>query len=203
MVEQEKTLVERARQGDLEAFNSLIMTYQNTAYNIAFRILGNHHDASDAIQEAFIKAFKAIRKFKGGSFKIWLLRIVTNACKDALRASKRKPTVSLYPSAPFAEGLEGELERTPFLASEENPENYAERQELARLVQKAIDTLPFDQKAVIVLADLEGLDYFEISEALGIPVGTVKSRLSRARAKVRDYLLAHEELLPSRYRLKP
>jgi RNA polymerase sigma-70 factor (ECF subfamily) len=201
MLEQEKNLVEKARQGDLEAFNSLITSYQNTAYNTAFRILGNHYDASDAVQEAFIKAFKAIRKFKGGSFKVWLLRIVTNACKDALRASKRRPTVPLYPSASTQEGLE--LERTPRLADEENPENYAERQELARLVQEAIDALPFDQKAVIVLADLEGLDYFEISETLGIPVGTVKSRLSRARAKVRDYLLTHEELLPSRYRLKP
>ncbi len=196
MIEQEKILVEKARQGDLEAFNSLIIAYQNTAYNTAFRILGNHHDASDAVQEAFIKAFKAMRKFKGGSFKIWLLRIVTNACKDALRASKRKPTVSLHP-----QGMEPD--RASFFVSEENPENYAERQELACLVQEAINTLPFDQKAVIVLSDLEGLDYTEISEALGIPVGTVKSRLSRARAKVRDYLLAHEELLPSRYRLKP
>jgi len=196
MFEEEKALVEKARQGDLAAFNSLISAYQNIAYNVAFRILGNHYDASDAVQEAFIKAFRAIHKFKGGSFKVWLLRIVTNACKDALRASKRKPTVPLSPQG-------RELESVPFSVNEENPENYAERHELARLVQEAIDTLPFDQKAVIVLADLEGLDYFEISEALGIPLGTVKSRLSRARAKVRDYLLAHEELLPSRYRLKP
>lgn len=202
MADEERELVERARKGDLEAFNSLVIAYQNTAYNVAFRILGNHPDASDAVQEAFIKAFKGICKFKGGSFKSWLLRIVTNTCKDVLRARRRKPATPLYPLN--AKKGEIEQERVSFLSSNgENPENYAERQELARLIQQAIDQLPFDHKAVIVLSDLEGLDYNEIAEALGIPLGTVKSRLSRARARVRDYLLAHQELLPPRYRLKP
>lgn len=202
MADEERELVERARKGDLDAFNSLVIAYQNTAYNIAFRFLGNHPDTSDAIQEAFIKAFKGICKFKGGSFKLWLLRIVTNTCKDVLRARKRKPTTPLYP--PNAKKGEIDQERVPFLSSNgENPENYVERQELARLIQQAIDRLPFDHKAVIVLSDLEGLDYNEIAEVLGIPLGTVKSRLSRARARVRDYLLAHQELLPLRYRLKP
>lgn len=196
MLEEEKELIERARRGDLEAFNSLVIAYQNIAYSTAFRILGNHYDASDAVQEALIKAFRGICKFKGGSFKIWLLRIVTNTCRDALRASKRRPATPLYP-----QGIESD--RVALLSDVDNPENYAERQELARLIQEAIDQLPFDQKAVIVLSDLEGFDYWEISEVLGIPLGTVKSRLSRARAKVRDYLLAHQELLPSRYRLKP
>ncbi len=196
MLEGEKELVERARRGDLEAFNSLVMAYQNTAYNIAFRILGNHHDASDAVQEAFIKAFRGIGKFRGGSFRAWLIRIVTNACRDALRASKRRPSVPLC-----SQGVEPE--RDYRFSREESPEDYAERQELARLIQEAIDSLPFDQKAVIVLSDLEGFDYQEIAEALGIPLGTVKSRLSRARARVKEYLMAHQELLPVRYRLKP
>ncbi len=193
MLEGERELVERARRGDLEAFNSLVMAYQNMAYNTAFRILGNHHDASDAVQEAFIKAFRGIGKFRGGSFKVWLLRIVTNACRDALRASRRRPAVPLHP-----QGVEPD--RSSPLSGEESPENYAERQELARIIQQAIDSLPFDQKAVIVLSDLEGFDYQEISEVLGIPLGTVKSRLSRARARVREYLMAHQELLPPRYR---
>ncbi len=196
MVEGERELVERARKGDLEAFNSLVIAYQNIAYNAAFRILGNYHDASDVVQEAFIKAFRGIGKFKGGSFKTWLLRIVTNACKDALRASKRRPTSPLYPR-------EVEPDRVALLTEKENPENYAEKQELARLIQQALDSLPFDQKAVIVLSDLEGLNYQEISEVLGIPLGTVKSRLSRARVRVKEYLIAHQELLPPRYRLKP
>ncbi|MCS7286384.1 MAG: sigma-70 family RNA polymerase sigma factor [Anaerolineae bacterium] len=196
MLEEEKELIERARRGDLEAFNSLVIAYQNVAYSTAFRILGNHHDASDAVQEALIKAFKGLFKFKGGSFRVWLLRIVTNTCRDLLRASKRRPATPLYP-----QGIEPD--RAALLSDVDNPENYAERQELARLIQEAIDQLPFDQKAVIILSDLEGFDYWEISEVLGIPLGTVKSRLSRARARVRDYLLAHQELLPLRYRLKP
>ena len=202
MPDEERELVERARKGDLDAFNSLVIAYQDTAYNVAFRILGNHYDASDAVQEAFVKAFKGIGNFKGGSFKSWLLRIVTNTCRDVLRAYKRKPTTPLYPPASEKGGIE--QERVAFLSSNaENPDNYVERQELAHLIQQAIDLLPFDQKAVIVLSDLEGCDYNEIAEALGIPLGTVKSRLSRARARVRDYLLAHQELLPPRYRLKP
>jgi len=188
--------VERARKGDLDAFNELVIRYQKTAYNVAYRILGDAEAAADAVQDAFLKAFKNIRRFRGGSFKSWMFRIVTNTCYDVLRARKRRPSSSL-------DGMEVELNHTPLGDSGvESPEEYAIRQELNRLIQEAINSLPPEQRVIIVLSDIEGFDYREISETLGIPLGTVKSRLSRARAKVRDLLLAQEELLPVRYRLK-
>ncbi|RLC76913.1 MAG: RNA polymerase subunit sigma-24 [Chloroflexi bacterium] len=192
----ERKLVERARKGDLDAFNELVIRYQKTAYNVAYRILGDAEAAADAVQDAFLKAFKNIRRFRGGSFKSWMFRIVTNTCYDVLRARKRRPSSSL-------DGMEVELNHTPLGDSGvESPEEYAIRQELNRLIQEAINSLPPEQRVIIVLSDIEGFDYREISETLGIPLGTVKSRLSRARAKVRDLLLAQEELLPVRYRLK-
>lgn len=188
--------MERARKGDLDAFNELVIRYQKTAYNVAYRILGDAEAAADAVQDAFLKAFKNIRRFRGGSFKSWMFRIVTNTCYDVLRARKRRPSSSL-------DGMEVELNHTPLGDSGvESPEEYAIRQELNRLIQEAINSLPPEQRVIIVLSDIEGFDYREISETLGIPLGTVKSRLSRARAKVRDLLLAQEELLPVRYRLK-
>ncbi len=192
----EKTLVEEARKGDLDAFNELVIRYQKSAYNVAYRILGDAEAAADAVQDAFLKAFRGIRRFRGGSFKMWIFRIVTNTCYDALRARKRRPTSSLN-------GMEVELNHTHIGDSgAESPEDYAIRQELNHLIQEAINSLPPEQRAVVVLSDIEGFDYREISQALGIPLGTVKSRLSRARARVRDYLLARQELLPPEYRLK-
>lgn len=192
----EKILAERARKGDLDAFNELVIRYQKSAYNVAYRILGDAEAAADAVQDAFLKAFRGIGHFKGGSFKTWIFRIVTNTCYDILRARRRHPTSSLN-------GMEVELNHTPLgNAGAESPEDYAIRRELNRLIQEAINSLPPDQRAVVVLSDIEGFDYREISQTLGIPLGTVKSRLSRARAKVRDYLLARQELLPPRYRLE-
>jgi RNA polymerase sigma factor (sigma-70 family) len=192
----EQALIASARQGDGRAFNQLVLLYQSMVYNLAYRILGDADAAADATQDAFIKAFKAMRKFRGGSFKAWLLRIVTNACYDQLRVKQRRPTDSL-------DDLDIEQDHLRFLRDPaERPDELLERQQLNQMIQAGIGTLPSDQRVVVVLSDVQGLSYQEIAEAAGLSVGTVKSRLSRGRAKVRDYLVQHAEHLPPRYRLR-
>ncbi|GBD08831.1 ECF RNA polymerase sigma factor SigE [Candidatus Thermoflexus japonica] len=188
--------IEAARSGDLEAFNALIRRYQDRLYHIAYRIMGDHDSAADALQEALIAAFRGIRGFRGGSFLAWLTRIVTNACYDELRRRRRRPQASLEALFVVDQGPEAEMLLPPV----EGPEFYAERQELADWIHRAIQSLPEDQRVVLVLSDIEGYSYEEIAEILRVPLGTVKSRLSRARARVRDFLLAHRELLPGTIR---
>ena len=185
-----------AQRGSLPAFNQLVLHYQGLAYNIAYRMLGDTDSASDATQDAFVKAFQKLGQYRGGSFKAWLLRILTNTCLDALRARKRRPTSSLEQEEDDDPEYDGRL-----LDTAERPDAYVMRQELAGAIQVAIEQLPSDQRAILVLADIEGLDYQEIADATGVALGTVKSRLSRARAKMRDMLLAQKELLPAQYRL--
>ena len=192
----EASLIAAARRGRVDAFNELVLAYQHQVYNLAYRILGDPDWAADVTQEAFIAAFQNLARFRGGSFKSYLMRIVANGCYDELRRRKRRPTVSLEN---FGEGDE---EANPALASSgEGPEEYVERQELAQLIQAGIQTLPPDQRITLVLSDVQGLGYQEIATVMDVPLGTVKSRLARARAKLRDYLRAHRELLPARYRL--
>lgn len=193
----EPGLIAAARDGSLPAFNQLILHYQSLAYNVAYRIVGDQDLAADATQDGFIKAYKRLDQYRGGSFKAWMLRIITNTCYDALRARRRRPTVALE---------NGTDEDAPdydvrLIDGAERPEAYAMRQELAAMIQAAIGQLPADQRVTLVLADIEGMDYQEIADVTDTPLGTVKSRLSRARAKLRDLLMAHQELLPSQYRL--
>ncbi len=191
----EAQAVQAAQKGDLSAFNRLVMAYQGMAYNVAYRIVGDSDAAADACQEAFLSAFKGIQKFRGGSFKSWILRIVTNACYDQLRYKGRRPANSL-------EAVAENPDYSPKLVNgRERPEEYALRQELSDLIQLGIETLPPDQRAVLVLSDVQGFSYQEIADITGVSLGTVKSRLSRARSKLRDYLMAQQELLPTQYRL--
>lgn len=193
----EAALLAAAQRGHLPSFNQIILHYQGMAYNVAYRIVGDADSAADATQDAFVKAFQRIDQYRGGSFKAWLLRIVTNTCYDVLRARKRRPTSSLE-----SEEEDDDPDYDVRLVDHaERPESYVIRQELAGVIQAAIEQLPADQRATLVLADIEGLDYQEIADAMGTALGTVKSRLSRARAKLRDLLLAQEELLPPQYRL--
>lgn len=190
----ESALIAAAQGGDREAFNRLVVHYQDLAYNVAYRILGDPDAAADATQDAFVSAYQALSGFRGGSFRSWLLRIVTNACYDVLRAHKRHPTVSLDgdPELDWEEWTGGE---------EEPPEDYAERQDLGNVIQLGLQELPDDQRVVIVLSDVHGMAYKEIARTLGISLGTVKSRLSRGREKMREFLQSNAELLPARYRL--
>lgn len=187
-------LIERSLNGDLNAFNELVIEYQNLAYSVAYRLLDDTDAAGDAVQDSFIKAFRALDNFRGGSFKSWLMRIVTNTCYDVLRARQRRKTDSL-------EAFPVEDEYIPALVDKsESPQQYVERQELAQIIALAIQHLPEDQQVSIILCDIEGHTYEEIAEISGVAIGTVKSRISRARGKVRDYLIQHPELLPLTFR---
>jgi RNA polymerase sigma-70 factor (ECF subfamily) len=191
-----EALVEQAKEGNQQAFNRLVYHYQGIAYSVAYRILSDSDAAADATQEAFLSAYNALDSFRGGSFKAWILRIVTNACYDELRRRKRRPTSSLDAL------LVGPGAHEAFVDRAENPESYAVRQDLGRIIQAGLETLPDDQRTTLVLADIEGLHYKEIAEITGVELGTVKSRLSRGRVRLRDFLREQEELLPQRYRLR-
>ena len=197
----EHHLLRAAKQGDVHAFNQLVIAYQQQVYNVAYRLLGDADAAADATQETFLKAFERLHQHRGGSFRSWLLRIVTNTCYDMLRKRQRHPTRSL--EGGLGDGEETDMDRLAHLQSEEaSPEEMALRAEVYRVVEEGLQHLSPEHRTIIVLSDVEGLSYEEIAEVLNIPIGTVKSRLSRARARLRDYLRAHHpELLPPAYRL--
>ena len=192
MQPEEAELVRRSQTGDHGAFNMIVERYQTQVFNVAARIVGNRTTAEDVTQETFISAFKAIRKFRGGSLKSWLLRIASNSSKDFLRSSRRRP----------AESLDESLLNPSFqpASSEETPEQQALRGELGLQIQQAILALPEDQRIALVLIDVQGLSYEETAQAASTSVGTIKSRLSRARARVRDTLMQNTELLPEQFR---
>jgi len=194
----ELALITAAKKGDLDSFNTLVLTYQHQVYNLAYRIMGDAAPASDAAQEAFISAWRHIAGFRGGSFKAWLLRIVTNACYDELRRFKRRPASSL--ESLYVEDPTPDADLPP--SQLESPEAFTQRRELNRAIQAGIAQLPPDQRIALVLSDVQGMSYEEIAEATRANLGTVKSRLSRARARLRDLLVEHGELLPAEYRLQ-
>jgi RNA polymerase sigma-70 factor, ECF subfamily len=183
-----KTLIVWALGGDRNAFNHLVATIQGAARQMAYRILRNEEAAADAMQEALIKSFHALATFRGGSFKSWFLRIVVNTCYDLIRKQAREATTSLdaLPVEPTA--------GNPLVALVEPPERYAERMELQRWLQRGLAALPADQRQVVVLFDVEGYSYNEIVAMTGAPMGTVKSRLSRGRVRLGDYLVRHNVL---------
>jgi RNA polymerase sigma-70 factor (ECF subfamily) len=195
----ENVLIQDACRGDLDAFNRLILAYQDRVYSQAYRILGEPQAADDATQEAFISAYKNLRSFRGGSFRAWLLRIVTNACYDELRRRKRRPTTSLEPLDDAGE----EIESPSWLADPgELPEDNVLRAELGQAIQNCLEKLSADFRVVVVLVDVQGLDYLEAASVIGKPLGTVKSRLARARNQMRNCLQGFWELLPVSLRLE-
>jgi RNA polymerase sigma-70 factor (ECF subfamily) len=190
-----------AQQGDLEAFNRLVVAHQSRVFNTALRIMGDEDSASDATQEAFISAFRNIRRYRGGSFQSWLLRIVTNSCYDELRRRKRRPATSIDDLMTDAEADQPEAGLA--LASRlEGPEAATERSELNRAIADCLRRLPDEFRVVAVLADVQGFEYAEVAKIVGTPLGTVKSRLARARVRLRDCLQVHGELLPAAFRLQ-
>ena len=196
----EQQAIARALAGEVEAFNQLVIKYQRLAYSVAYRTLQNEESAADAVQDSFVKAYRALSGFKGGLFKSWLLRIVVNTCYDVLRVQKR------YVSESIDDDLAPDSDETrvarQLVDGSESPDEYVERMELSSFIEIGIRNLPPDQRLVMVLCDIHGYAYEEIAEITGYPMGTVKSRISRARTKVRDYLLEHPELLPSGFRPK-
>ena len=181
----ESELISSAAKGDLEAFNDLVLKYQDLVYNLTRGILGNADAAQDATQEAFIRAFQHIDGFRGGSFRCWLLRIAANACYDVLRMLRRHPTIPLIPE----DGDGNEINSPCWLADPRpSPESETERDEFLRTLHHRIDELPAVYRTVITLIDLNGLDYEEAARALGVPIGTIKSRLARARLQIKERL---------------
>jgi RNA polymerase sigma-70 factor (ECF subfamily) len=195
----EGALIQDALNGDLNAFNTLVLHYQDMAYNIAYRIMGEPGAADDATQEGFISAYQKLHQYRGGSFKAWLLRIVTNNCYDELRRRQRQPVTPLKPDLPDGETLED-----PYWIEDDSlsPEEQTEQAELQSAIQNCINELDKKFKVILVLVDVEGLDYQTAAEAAGTPVGTVKSRLARARERVQDCLQGFWELLPDNFRLR-
>ena len=193
-MEDETHLIQRSQQDDLAAFNVLVERYQGQVYNLALRMLGDHALADDAAQQTFISAHRGIGGFRGGNFRAWLMRITANSCRDMMRAAKSRQALSLEA-----------LELTPASipqSKEESPEDHALRTELGREIQASLAALSQDQRLVLTLVDIQGYSYDEVAQIVRTSVGTVKSRLSRARGNMRDLLRQHSELLPSQFRLE-
>ena len=191
-----------ARRGEIAAFNRLVEHYQRQVYNLCYRTLAHPEDAADATQEAFLLAYRGIASFRGApeGFRPWLLRIAVNACYDQLRRRKRRPGDSLDALAGHADEEPGPAERLPDPAP--GPEQQALTSETARRIQAALARLSPDQRLTVVLCDVQGLSYEEAAQVMAVELGTVKSRLSRARAQLRDLLLAAGELPSAARRLE-
>jgi RNA polymerase sigma-70 factor (ECF subfamily) len=186
----EAALIERSRAGDLDAFNTLVAAYQDQVYNLCFRMLGSQQAAEDVTQETFISAYKNVHTMRGPSLKSWLLRIASNASIDELRRRQRHPQVSI--DAPRDDGENDVV--FELQDSAPGPEQETLSLELRRALEFELGRLPDDQRLAVVLCDIEGLSYEEIASVMGSSVGTVKSRISRGRARLREALQAQPEL---------
>lgn len=181
----EADLVVASQKGNLEAFNQLVLDYQDRIYSLAARILGDNDLAGDITQNTFLTAYLNLPRFRNGSFRSWLYRIATNACYDEFRKHKRYTVLSIENEDIAEERL---LPLYDFSGTSNLPEAEYERQDLEQTVQQALNRLEVDQRTVVVLIDQQDLDYREAAHALKIPVGTVKSRLARARWRLRQLL---------------
>ena len=186
---EEQELVFRASKGDAQAFSELVRKYERLVYNLSYQASGNADDAFDISQEVFIKVYRSLRKFRGDCrFFTWLYRITMNTVKDYLRTQKRKKTVSLSDYDEEDENSPGTRD-IPDDTAEADPEEMTERKERRALVRQAIAQLSEDHRIIITLRDMEGYSYEEIAEMLELEIGTVKSRLNRARQAIKEYLL--------------
>lgn len=191
----DEQLIHQARaDNNLDAFNTLVLRYQDYVYSIAARILNDPASAADAAQETFLAAYQKLDTFRGGNFRAWLARIVTNQCYDSLRRVKRQRSDYIEEMTEFYD--EPDLPNDTL-----TPEEQAQQSDLSRALENCISKLNDDQRAVLVLCDVHEMSYQEIAEAVGTAIGTVRSRLSRARAAMQRCLQTTPELLPSEYRL--
>jgi len=195
----ETALIEAAQRGDLDAFNQLVLKYQDMMYRIALRTLNDEAGADDAAQNAMIQAFRNIKSFRGGSFRSWLARVTVNASYDEMRRWRRQPSVSLDQVNSDGE----EIESLPWMVDlSDGPEEQFGATELRGALQACVKLLIPDYRLVVVLVDVEGMSYEEAARIAHIPVGTVKSRLARARGQLRKTLQSYQNLLPTAYRVE-
>ncbi len=195
-------MLKAAQRGDVAAFNALVLIYQRQLYNVCYRTLGNPEDAADATQDALLSAFRGLRTFNGaaGGLRAWLLRIAINTCYDQLRRRQRRPADSL--DALRAVDPEQDSSAAQRVADPGGgPEEHSLSAETARQIQAAIDCLPPDQRLTVILCDVQGFSYDEAAQAMAVELGTVKSRLSRARVQLRELLVQKGELPASAQRL--
>ncbi len=182
---EEASLILASRQGDQQAFNQLVLRYQDRIYNLAARILGDVDSAGDITQHTFMTAYLKLSGFRNGSFRSWLYRIATNACYDFYRQHHSHPVISIENKELAEEQLQP---LDGFSTSPGTPEKEFERRELGRALREALSQLAIDQRSLVILVDQQELDYSEAAQILGVPVGTVKSRLARARQRLRVLL---------------
>ena len=187
---EESGLIRRASEGDAASFNTLMETHERRMYAVALRMCGNPEDAQDCLQEAMLRVYRAIAGFKGqSSFSTWVYRITMNTCLDELRKRKNRPVASLDTLldagwSPVDEG--------------ESPERHAVRTDMRRSLARFMGELPDDMRAAVVLRDVQGYAYEEIAQILDTNVGTIKSRISRGREKLREKIAANAELFDRR-----
>lgn len=192
--QEDSDLIERARSGDLSAFEQLFLQYRNQVFSLAYRMTGNPLDAEDVCQDVFLQAMRKMDTFQGRSaFSTWLYRVTVNRSKDHLRKKKRTPELLSHdgesPEPPAAESA-------GLSVTNDGPEREAVMSEARSIVEDALMRLPLSLRAPLVLYEVEGLEYSEISRVLRLPVGTVKSRIFRARVKLAEILEPHKEHWP-------
>ena len=186
----DESLVARSQKGDIDAFEELVCLYERKIYTVAYRIMGNHEDANDLAQEAFLRAFQSIGNFRGeAAFLTWMCRIVTNLCRDELRKKYRMQIESLDEEIILGEG---EVKKQ-VASSEPGPAELYEKKELQEKIQELVNTLSPEFRLALVLRDIQGFTYEEIAEQQQCSLGTVKSRINRARKYLKDKLVRDGE----------
>ena len=189
------------RGGAAYCFNCIIEHFQSPAYNLARRMLNDWALAEDAVQDSFISGYRAFPQFRGDNLPAWIMRIVANTCRDASRARRARPSVPLDPSPDLGDNPGNPIPSAANLPSTaETPEQHAERSELRRAIEAGLAALPTERRLTLLLVDVQGFSYEDAAAALNCSLGTVKSRLSRGRSELRDYLRAAGELLPAPFR---
>jgi RNA polymerase sigma-70 factor (ECF subfamily) len=183
----DRALVERAKGGDLEAFNEIVLLYQDYLFALVVRVVNDRESAADAVQEALFSCYRNLDRFRGDSFRSWLTRIALNAATDVLRYRKRRP------AEPYPEWEDDAWQ--PPTGEEASPERHAMRRQTAHALTEALAEITTDQRTAILLYDVEGFDYQEIADITGVSLGTVKSRIHRGRLALRELLGVDMELL--------
>jgi RNA polymerase sigma-70 factor (ECF subfamily) len=194
----EQILIHAAQRGNLEAFNELVLLYQDFLYRVAVNIIHDEEAAEDATQQTFLSAFRNIKTFRGGSLRSWLCRILVNASYDELRR------VSRAKSQPLQEPDQDGEEKGPILWLADpnpSPEAQVETGKMLEAIKTCLEAMPRHYRLVVSLIDVDGFSYDEAAMALGVPVGTIKSRLARARNALRTALQRYPDLLPDAYTL--
>ena len=192
-------LIKKSLAGDIDAFEEIVRRYQNKVYNIAYRMTGNREDAADLAQEAFIKAYRALPKFRGeASFQTWLYHIITNVCRDELRKKARMSAVSLDKEILTPDGVI--FNEVPDASL--GPEGILENKEIGENIQMAVNFLGPEYRMTLIMREIQGFSYEEIATNLSCSIGTVKSRLNRARTLVKNILLGTMEPPSNKLRQK-